>query len=219
MTTSKMRALTFNLVIATAAVVGLAAPAFAQESTPPPSAPVPEVKRTGRMAGDVGSGGLGVGGTVFLSGLTGPEVVYDFGLWHLSGLVAFRSVPNAFGNRGTDFAFGVGGWYHLHIGENSDFSVGGNFGLETISPGSTPMNNNPPGATGFEFEPGVQVRAFITPNVALHGGAGIVLAFGDNVGGGGSGLGVGPVGVGALDKQISLTAGFTGDFGFTYYFR
>jgi hypothetical protein len=216
MTTSKTRALTLNLVIATAAILGLAAPAFAQESTAPPSAPAPEVKRSGRMAGDVGSGGLGVGGTVFLSGLAGPEVVYDFGAWHLNGMVGFRSVPNGFGNRDTDFVFGVGGWYHLHIGENSDFSLGGNFGLETFSPGGNPMNANPPGATGFEFEPGAQIRAFITPNVALHGGLGIVLAFGDQVGGAGIGV---TVPGSRLNKEIDLTAGVTADLGFTYYFR
>jgi hypothetical protein len=202
--------LTLNIVIAAAAVAGLATPAFAQESTAPASAPAPEVKRSGRMAGDVGTGGLGLGGTVFVSGLAGPEVVYDFGSWHLNGLVAFRSEPaNGAGDRATRFAFGVGGWYHLHLGESSDFSVGGNFGLETFSPAG-PGNNS---STGFEFEPGAQVRAFITPNVALHGGLAVVLAFGDQVGG------QGPFPGGALDKQIALDAGFTGDFGFTYYFR
>jgi hypothetical protein len=193
-------------VIAAAAVAGLAAPAFAQESTPPATAPTPEVKRTGRMAGDVGSGGLGVGGTVFISGLAGPEVVYDFGVWHLGGMVAFQSVPNNMGNRGTDFSFGVGGWYHLHLGENSDFSLGGAFALETYSPpGPMPAGDT----TGFEFEPGMQIRAFITPNVALHGGAGVVLAFGDQVG----------HPMAPLNKEIALAARVTGDFGFTYYFR
>jgi hypothetical protein len=204
---NKMRALQF--VIATATVAGLAAPAFAQETPPPASAPAPEVKRTGRMAGDVGSGGLGLGGTVFVSGLAGPEVVYDFGAWHLNGLLAFRSQPaNMAGDRATMFAFGVGGWYHLHIGENSDFSVGGNFGLQTTSPAGAGNST-----TGFEFEPGAQVRAFITPNVALHGGLAVVLAFGDQVNDFGVGAGA------QLEKQIALDAGFTGDFGFTYYFR
>ena len=96
---------------------------------------------------------------------------------------------------------GVGGWYHLHMGENSDFSVGGAFAL---------LNVSPPGpggsATGFEFEPGVQIRAFLTPNVALHGGVALVLAFGDQTG--------------ILNKQIALdSTDVTGNFGFTYYFR
>jgi hypothetical protein len=98
----------------------------------------------------------------------------------------------------------VGGWYHLHLGESSDFSVGCAFALETFSP------PGPAGSsTGFEFEPGAQVRAFITPNVALHGGMAVVLAFGDQVAGPNA----------SLDKQIQLAAGVTGNFGFTYYFR
>lgn len=203
MKTSKIKALTLNIVIATAAVAGLASPAFAQESTPPATAPAPEVKRTGRMAGDVGTGGLGIGATAFLSGLVGPEVVYDFGAWHLAGTLGFTSTPtgpNGNGDRATVFDFGVGGWYHLHLGENSDFSLGGAFALVNVSP---PMGNS---ATGFEFEPGIQVRAFITPNVALHAGTGIVFAFGDETGV-------------ALNKQIALVGQVTADFGFTYYFR
>ncbi len=201
---TQMKLRPLSLVIVAAAVTGFAAPAFAQDATAPAAttAPAPEVKRTGRMAGDIASGGLGVGATAFLSGLVGPEVVYDFGVWHLAGTLAFSSVPtgvNGNGDRGTVFDFGVGGWYHLHLGENSDFSVGGAFGLINASP---PVGNS---ATAFEFEPGAQVRAFITPNVALHGGMAFVFAFGDQVG--------------PLQKQIALAAGITGDFGFTYYFR
>lgn len=192
---------TFCSAFVVATVVGLAAPAFAQDATPPP-APAPEVKRTGRMAGDIGNGSLGIGVTRFVSGLTGPEVVYDFGAWHLDGTITFDHQPNAAGTDSANtFAFGVGGWYHLHLGENSDFSVGGSFGLVNYSPPG-PGNS----ATGFEFEPGIQVRAFITPNVALHGGAGIVFAFGDQT-------------PDALTKQIALMGQVTGDFGFTYYFR
>jgi len=184
------------------ALTGLATPAFAQETAPPPVTENAPVKRAGRTSGDIGSGGLGVGGTMFVSGLAGPEVVYDFGVWHLGGMVGFLSVPvGPNGDHANLFDFGVSGWYHLHLGENSDFSVGGAFGLETFSP---PVGN---GTTGFEFEPGAQIRAFITPNVALHGGMAIVLAFGDQVQNG------------VLEKQIALGARITGDFGFTYYFR
>jgi hypothetical protein len=193
---------TFCSVVVAATVVGIAAPAFAQDTAPPPAASAPEVKRQARMAGDVGNGGLGVGATVFVSGLFGPEVVYDFGAWHLAGTLGFASTapPNG-GDRTTTFDFGIGGWYHLHIGENSDFSLGGAFALVNVSP---PMGNS---ATGFEFEPGAQVRAFITPNVALHGGMGFVFEFGDYAG--------------PFTKTIALAsnANVTGDLGFTYYFR
>ena len=201
---NRMRTLSLNFVIAAATVAGLAAPALAQEATPPASAPAPapEIKRTGRTSGDIAAGGLGVGATAFVSGMSGPEVVYDFGAWHLDGMIGFQSTPtgpNGTGDRATLFQFGVGGWYHLHLGENSDFSVGGAFALINASP---PVGNS---ATGFEFEPGVQVRAFITPNVALHAGTGFVFAFGDQTG--------------PLQKQIALVGQVTADFGFTYYFR
>jgi hypothetical protein len=199
--------------VAAATVAGLAAPAFAQETTPPPaSAPAPEIKRTGRTSGDIASGGLGVGATAFVSGLAGPEVVYDFGAWHLDGMIGFQSTPfpNPNSDRATIFQFGVGGWYHLHIGENSDFSVGGAFGLVNVSPPG-PANST----TGFEFEPGVQVRAFITPNVALHGGTALVFEFGDVTGGVGGNIGLG----GGLNKTIGLGANITANLGFTYYFR
>jgi hypothetical protein len=154
----------------------------------------------GRSSGDVGTGGLGVGATAFISGLAGPEVVYDFGVWHLSGMLGFHHQPNAAGTGSeNDFRFGVGGWYHLHLGENSDFSIGGAFGLMSNSP---PVGN---GNTGFEFEPGVQIRAFVTPNVSLHAGMGIVFAFGDQTG--------------ILNKQIDVTGQITSDFGITYFFR
>jgi hypothetical protein len=196
------RTLTLCSVVVAATVAGLATPAFAQDTTAP--APVVEVpvKRAGRTSGDVANGGLGVGATAFLSGLAGPEVVYDFGLWHIEGMLGFQSVPtgpNGNGNRATAFDFGVGGWYHLHLGEMSDFSLGAAFGLLTVSP---PVGAS---ATAFEFEPGAQIRAFITPNVALHGGMGFVLAFGDQAG--------------VLQKQVTLAGQIYTDFGFTYYFR
>ena len=88
------------------------------------------------MAGDVANGGLGVGATAFLSGLVGPEVVYDFGPWHLARHARLRqhSPRPRNGDRATVFDFGVGGWYHLHLGENSDFSLGGAFALVNVSP-------------------------------------------------------------------------------------
>jgi hypothetical protein len=199
-----MKTRTITLTICTVvALTGLTATAFAQDAAPPPaSTNTAPVTRTGRTSGDIANGGLGVGATMYTSGLFGPEVVYDFGLWHLEGMLGFDHRPNGGGGNAptlTTFDFGVGGWYHLHLGENSDFSLGAAFGLLTESPS---VGNS---ATGFEFEPGAQVRAFITPNVALHGGLGFVFAFGDYV----------P----PLSKQISLAGQVNADFGFTYYFR
>ena len=199
---NQIKKLTLCSVVVAAAVVGLATPAFAQDTSPPPAAPTAPVRRVGRTSGDVANGGLGVGATVFVSGLAGPEVVYDFGLWHLAGMIAFDHEP-ANGNNNapssTAFDFGVGGWYHLHLGESSDFSLGGTFGLLTYSP---PVGNS---GTAFEFEPGAQMRVFLTPNVALHAGVAFVLAFGDYVG--------------VLHKQFSFGGQVAENFGFTYFFR
>ncbi|HEV3031702.1 MAG TPA: hypothetical protein VG319_08650 [Polyangia bacterium] len=184
------------------AVAGLATPAFAEDTAPPPvTENAPAAPRA--RHGDVAGGGLGIGAAAFISGLFGPEVVYDFGQFHVEGLLAFSRQPvNNGGNAptGSVFQFGVGGWYHLHIGENSDFSAGGVFGLRDESPAGGGNS-----LVGFEIEPGVMIRAFITPNVALHGRAGFVLAFGDQTG--------------PLLKQLSLDGQITGGLGITYFFR
>jgi len=194
-----------TLTLSTAVVVataGLAIPAFAEETAPPPATETAPAAPRARH-GDIAGGGLGIGAAAFISGLAGPEVVYDFGQFHVEGLLAFARVPAGNGpNAPTDsiFQFGLGGWYHLHVGENSDFSAGGVFGLRDASPGG-----GGPSAVGFEIEPGVMIRAFITPNVALHGRAGIVLAFGDQTG--------------PLNKQLALDGEITGGLGITYFFR
>jgi hypothetical protein len=201
---SQKRTLTLCTVVVATAIAGLAPPASAEETTTTTTTTteVPPVKHVGRTSGDVGSGGLGIGAAAFVSGLFGPQVVYDFGLWHLEGMLGFDRRPANMGPNpptATVFDFGVNAWYHLHIGQSSDFSAGGGFGLINASGGG---NNS---ATAFEFEPGVQVRAFVTPNVAVHGRVGIVLAFGDDVG--------------PLQKQLALNGQLTGGFGFTYFFR
>ena len=198
----KIRTITLTLCTV-AALTGLTATAFAQDAAPPPAASTAPVARVGRTSGDIANGGLGVGATAYYSGLFGPEVVYDFGLWHLEGMLGFDHRPESGAGNAptvTTFDFGVGGWYHLHLGENSDFSVGAAFGLLTESPS---VGNS---TTAFEFEPGVQIRAFITPNVALHGGTGLIFAFGDYTNS-------------YLQKQIALTGQLSANFGFTYYFR
>jgi hypothetical protein len=201
---SQKRTLTLCTVVVATALAALATPAFAEEvvttTTTTTEAPV---KHVGRSSGEVGNGGFGLGAALFLGGLVGPEAVYDFGLWHLQGLIAFDRRP---GNPPVNptistFQFGVSAWYHLHIGESSEFSLGGGFGLFNAS-SSAPGTNS---LTGFEFEPGAQVRVFVTPNVAVFGQVGFVLAFGDRVG--------------PTQQQLSLAGETTAGFGFTYFFR
>jgi hypothetical protein len=172
--------------------------AWAQETppSPPPPATTP--------ASSFGSGGagLGVGATFFLSGLNGVSVVYDMRVWHIEGMFGFNSntgLGPMNNMTATTLQFGGRGWYHLHTGTNSDFSLGGGVGVATLSGAGA-------SATSTVFEPGMLARVFLTPNFSLHVMAGIQLVFGDNVPGGrATGFGLGSQALGA--------------FGFTYFFR
>ena len=96
-----------------------------------------------------------------------------------------------------DFGFGVGGWYHLFRGVNSDFSLGGVAGLLYDSPAGAPST------TSFTLEPGAEARVFLTPNFALEGRVGFAITFGDN----------------NANTVISLGGQTTATFGFTYFIR
>jgi hypothetical protein len=140
-----------------------------------------------------------VGAFAFLSGLTGAAVSWDQSKFHLEGLLGFNSIDGA-GAMGDDltlYRFGVRGWYHLHQGSNSDFSLGGGIGVARSSTPGSP--------TATIFEPGAMARVFLTPNVALYGIAGLSMVFGDSNQGNNVGFGLG--------------GQMTGGFGFTYYFR
>jgi hypothetical protein len=149
-----------------------------------------------------GGAGLGIGAAAFIGGMTGVEVAYDMPRWHLEALLGFDSRDTTVGvlNRTrTELSFGVRAWYHLHQGTNSDFSIGGGVGFDSLS-----FSNNGGSGTQTFVEPGAEARVFLTPSFALFGLAGFSMAFGDpNVTGSGF----------ALASQ--LTAGF----GFTYFFR
>jgi hypothetical protein len=149
-----------------------------------------------------GGAGIGVGAAAFLSGVAGPEVVYDQSRFHIEGLLGFRSVKP--GNQAnpptqTTLQFGVRGWYHLSRGVNSDFSVGGGVGVQTFS--GTGVSQ-----TATALEPGIQARVFLTPNFTLHVTSGLSFTFGDNVNGGAT-------------RGIALATQFLGGFGFAYFFR
>ena len=182
-----------------AAVLGLGATAQAQD-TPPPSEPPPPPPTAHRSSsGGGGDGaGIGVGAALTLTGVPTGQFVYDQAIWHLEGLFAFSSTSTmGGGDRGTQISFGAGGWYHLHRGSASDFSLGGALIVATASQGGG-------SATVTAFEPGAQIRAFVTPNVALHARVGLAFLFGDTAGGG---------------TDLFLNGQSTGAFGVTYFFR
>lgn len=180
--------------------MGVAARAQAQD-TPPPSEPPPATRSSGGSVSLGGGAGIGVGVAVTLTNvdtfLPGGQFVYDAALFHIEALLGFASAEvNGAGDRGSEWIFGAGGWYHFHRGSSSDFSLGGLIAIDTTSgPG--------PSQTTTAFEPGAQIRAFLTPNVALSARVGLAFVFGDTGSGTNIGLGGQP----------------TGAFGLTYFFR
>jgi hypothetical protein len=199
----KIKKLIMSLVAT--AVVGVGASAQAQDSTPPPppSEPPPATHSSGGGSLSLSGGaGIGVGASLTLSGVSSfvapaAQFVYDTSMFHIEALFGFGSAEvNGMGDRGTEWIFGAGGWYHFHRGASSDFSLGALIAIDTTSgPG--------PSTTITAFEPGAQVRAFVTPNVAAFGRVGLAFLFGDTGSGTNFGLGGQP----------------TGSFGFTYFFR
>jgi len=149
-----------------------------------------------------GGAGLGIGAAAFLGGVYGAQIAYDMPIWHLEGILGFDSRDVNGGNNSpsaTDVRVGVRGWYHLHRGTASDFSLGGGIGFNHYS-----VSNNGGSGTETLLEPGIQARVFLTPNFALFGIAGITLNFGDAV---------------TRQSGVALDGHTTGSFGFTYYFR
>jgi hypothetical protein len=190
-------------------IVALAAPtgaAFAQETPAPAPAAAPgEVAR--HHGASAAGAGLGVGAAAFVSGMVGPQVVYDFGGFHVEGLLGFDHRTNGGGPnppKVTTFDVGASGWYHLHAGDRSDFSVGGGIGFMIASP-STGNSSN-----AIVLEPGVQARVFLSDNFALSGRLALDFVFGDAVG---------APPIGAMSEHQSLAGQIATGFGFTYYFR
>jgi hypothetical protein len=188
--------LTLSFAAVAAVLIGLSAPAFAQEGTPPPTESTPPPVTHHRVSSGGNATGLGLGGAAFLSGLVGPEVTYDFGMFHLAGLLAFqRADTGPMGASETQIQFGVSAWYHLHMGASSDFSLGGGIGYAHDSGGN--------GSSAIALEPGAMVRAFVTPNVAIHSRMGLVFAF-DNAT--------------PINEHLELASQILFAFGFTYFF-
>lgn len=167
-----------------------AAPRRANAQTPPPP-PLPNYNGSG----------IGVGASAFLSGLAGVQVDYDQYAWDVEGVFAFADRDQGNNRNRTSLEAGVRGWYHLHHGSSSDFSVGGGIGIVNASGGG------PASATATLIEPGVRARAFITSNVAIHAVLGLSIDVGDNGAGDANNTGI------ALLGQPLFTVGFT------YFFR
>jgi hypothetical protein len=124
-------------------------------------------------------GTVGVGAEVGLNGLTGgASVNYDAGPFHVGGFLGFQD-----GNMDddTDYTLGARFYYHVHDTTMSDFSVGVMVGFFSRDDQNVMVDNR---NSEVYFEPGAQIRAFISNNVALSFTAGISFGLADANGAG-----------------------------------
>lgn len=191
------RSTTGGLLLALAMLSPVAAQAQTETTTTTTTTTPPPAVVSNRGSG----AGLGVGAAAFLAGPPALNVVYDLSTFHIEGLVSFITQDVGPGDdTATFFQFGVRGWYHLHTGTNSDFSLGGGMGILTNSNGPAPST------TATLIEPGMQARVFLTPNFTLNATAGFTFVFGDAVGN-------------DSFTGYSLGGQLLGGLGLTYFFR
>lgn len=113
---------------------------------------------------------IGVGAEFGLNnGTGGVSMNYDAGQFHFGGFLGFQDDGGA---DDTDYSFGARFYYHVHETTMSDFGVGGAIGFLSLDgPGDR--------ASLLYFEPGVQIRAFVSNNVALSFTAGLSFGLAD----------------------------------------
>lgn len=127
---------------------------------------------TARAGGKEGT--IGVGAEFGLNGKTGGgSVNYDAGKFHFGGFLGFLDGPD---DDDTDYTFGARFYYHIHESTMSDFGIGGGLGyFSTDDRGMIGAERS----TELYFEPGIQIRAFISNNVALSFTAGLTFGLSD----------------------------------------
>ena len=134
--------------------------AQAQTDAPPPP------PATARTSSSHSGGPFGVGGIAYLTGINGLSLVYDPGVWHIDTLLGLG------GGGGGDNVIDLGGrfWFHVAQASSADLSVGGGLLYEHRNPAGPPAAVN-----NLFIEIGGLIRVFLTSNVALSTGAGLVL--------------------------------------------
>jgi hypothetical protein len=140
--------------------------------------------------------GFGAGAEVTTTGIVGGSFVYDAGMLHLDALLGASFAPE---NHST-VALAARLFFPVHRVASADFSVGPGLGFVHIDRGQP--NPGAPNDTENQFhaEGAFQIRAFVVPNVALSGSAGL--------------------GIVAASGGTTVTIGGTvgGSFGITYFF-
>ncbi|MDQ3366588.1 MAG: hypothetical protein M3680_14285 [Myxococcota bacterium] len=118
---------------------------------------------------------LGIGAEYMMNGAAGGiSLNYDMGALHFGGFLSFLDGGD---DDDTDYSLGGRIYYHLHSTAMSDFGIGGALGFYSDE---NPANGDR--ATFLFLEPGIQIRAFVTSNVALSFNAGLVFALQDGDG-------------------------------------
>lgn len=135
-------------------------------------------------------GTIGVGAEATLSGLGGMSFSYDAGSFHAGGFLSFRDEGQ---EDDTDIGLGGRFFWHIHSTPVSDFSIGGNLGMQFVDTGPNQSDSL------LYLEPAIQLRAFIAGNVAISATAGISIGLSDASG-------------------VDLTGQPTGAAGIHYYF-
>ncbi len=115
-------------------------------------------------------GSLGVGAEFQLSGVGGLSLNYDTGSFHVGGFVG---LDDAEGDDNTEIEIGGRFYYHVHSTASSDFSIGGSLGVLSDPVGPDERD------TLLFIEPTLQIRSFITSNVALSFTAGFSIGAAD----------------------------------------
>lgn len=129
-----------------------------------------------------------VGAVLGVDGLVSVE--YDLGAFHVGGGIGFAD-PDGDDN----FGLAIGGRFYYHIAQSAtaDFGVGGSLYYANQSEGPDDSSDS------IFIEPGIQIRAFVVPNVALSFTGGIIIGAADAGG-------------------VALLGQVTGSAGVHYYF-
>jgi hypothetical protein len=118
-------------------------------------------------------GAIGVGVEAQISKVGGGSINYDAGKFHVGGFLGFQDPE---GPNNTEIAFGARFFYHVHHTAMSDFSIGGSLGIDSVPVLVGGMTQR---QTLLFIEPGAQIRAFVTSNVALSFTVGFVIGAAD----------------------------------------
>lgn len=153
--------------------------------------------------------GLGLGAETTLAGTRAASLVYDTGKLHVDALLGFLNVGQDPADDTTAFVVGARLFFVLHEGTSSDFSAGG--GLMIVNADNLADDSE----TNFELEGAAQIRAFITPNVALSASLGLAIIIADDYVIGGDDL---ISGAGA-ESVILINGQLIGGAGITYFFQ